>query len=136
VPVQASHRWTGDATELRLELHASSEQAVFAEAFNALRALFEMRDPAGAPVQRRVEAEADDHRTLLAEWLAELVFLVEKERLVLEQVSGVRVLDGQLEATVRARVGDPPHKVKAVAYHDLDLHRDRDGWRGSVVLDV
>jgi SHS2 domain-containing protein len=95
-----------------------------------------MREAGGEPVQRRVEAEADDHRTLLAEWLAELVFLVEKERLVLDQVTGVRVLDGQLEATIKAHAGDPPHKVKAVAYHDLDLHRDRDGWRAAVVLDV
>jgi SHS2 domain-containing protein len=134
--VHASHRWTEDATELRLELHAASEQAVFAEAFQALRGLFGAQDTAGESVQRTVEAEADDHRTLLAEWLAELVFLVEQERLVLDEVRGVRVLDGQLEATVRARRGDPPHKVKAVAYHDLDLHRDRDGWRGIVVLDV
>jgi SHS2 domain-containing protein len=134
--VHASHHWTEDATELRLEVHAPSEQAVFAEAFHALRALFEVLPAGGEAVQRRVEAEADDHRALLAEWLAELVFLVEKERLVLEQVTGVRVLDGQLEATVRAYRGDPPHKVKAVAYHDLDLHRDRDGWRAAVVLDV
>jgi SHS2 domain-containing protein len=134
--VHASHNWTEDATELRLELHAASEQAVFAEAFRALRDLFDGQDTAGEPVQRRVEAEADDHRTLLAEWLAELVFLVEKERLVLTDVTGVRVLDGQLEATVRARRGDPPHKIKGVAYHDLDLHRDRDGWRGRVVLDL
>jgi SHS2 domain-containing protein len=134
--VHASHRWTEDATELRLELHAASEQAVFAEAFRALRSLFDVQEPGGERVQRRVEAEADDHRTLLAEWCAELVFLVEKEHLVLDDVAGVRVLDGQLEATVRARRGDPPHRIKAVAYHDLDLHRDRDGWRGSVVLDV
>ncbi|HSD77886.1 MAG TPA: archease [Solirubrobacteraceae bacterium] len=134
--MQGSHRWTEDAAELRLEVQASSEQAVFAEAFHALRELFAVQETGGEPVQRQVEAEADDHRTLLAEWLAELVFLVEKERLVLDDVSGVRVLDGQLEATVRAHRGDPPHRVKGVAYHDLDLHRDRDGWRGTVVLDV
>jgi SHS2 domain-containing protein len=134
--VQASYSWTGDATELRLELHAPSQQALFSEAFNALRAFFDVPDTTGESVHRRVEAEADDHRTLLAEWLAELVFLVEKERLVLDHLSGVRVLDGQLEATVRARRGDPPHKIKAVSYHDLDLHRDRDGWRGCVILDL
>jgi len=129
-----------DADELRLEVHGPSEQAVFAQAFRALQELFG-NGPAtggtgGQPVQRRVEAEADDHRSLLAEWLAELVFLVEKERLVLDEVAGVRVLDGQLEATVRGRVGDPPHRVKGVAYHDLELHRDRSGWRGCVVLDT
>jgi SHS2 domain-containing protein len=134
--VQPSHRWTEDGAELRLEVHAVSEQAVFVEAFRALRELFAVPEPGGDAIQRRVEAEADDHRMLLAEWLAELVFLVEKERLVLEEVVSVTVLDGQLEATVRARAGDPPHKVKGVAYHDLDLHRDRDGWRGTAVLDI
>ena len=73
---------------------------------------------------------------LLAEWLAELIVLVEHERLVLDSVDGVRVLDGQLEATVHARPGDPPHRLKGVAYHDLELHRDRAGWRARVVLDI
>lgn len=134
--MQPTHRWSEDAAELCLEVYAPSEQAVFAEAFSAVRELFADGEGNGETVQRVVEAEADDHRSLLAEWLAELVFLVEKERLLLEEVHAVRVLDGQLEATVRARRGDPPHRVKGVAYHDLDLHRDRDGWRARVVLDV
>src|SRR4051812_28861934 len=131
-----SHQWSEEVAELRLEVHGPSEQAVFTQAFRALQELFGTEPGAGEPVQRRVEAEADDHRGLLAEWLAELVFLVEKERLVLDDVPLVRVLDGQLEATVRGRRGDPPHRIKSVAYHDLELHRDHSGWRASVVLDT
>jgi SHS2 domain-containing protein len=134
--MQPSHRWSEDVAELRLEVHGPSEQAVFAQAFRALQELFSTDPGPGEVVQRRVEAEAEDHRSLLAEWLSELVFLVEKERLVLDDVASVRVLDGQLEATVRGRRGDPPHRIKSVAYHDLELHRDRSGWRACVVLDT
>jgi SHS2 domain-containing protein len=134
--MQPSHHWSEDVAALRLEVHGPSEQAVFAQAFTALQELFGAEAGNGEPVQRRVEAEADDHRSLLAEWLSELVFLVEKERLLLDEVAGVRVLDGQLEATVRGHRGDPPHRVKSVAYHDLELHRDRSGWRACVVLDT
>src|SRR4051812_38405558 len=106
--MQPSHHWSEDVAALRLEVHGPSEQAVFAQAFTALQELFGAEAGNGEPVQRRVEAEADDHRSLLAEWLSELVFLVEKERLLLDEVAGVRVLDGQLEATVRGHRGDPP----------------------------
>ena len=135
--MQASHRWSEDAAELRLEVHGPSEQAVFTQAFTALCELFPAAEEgADALVQRRIEAEADDHRMLLAEWLAELIVLVEHERLVLDSVDAVNVLDGQLEATVHARPGDPPHRLKGVAYHDVELHRDRAGWRARVVLDI
>jgi SHS2 domain-containing protein len=135
--VHASHRWNEDTGELRLEVHGPSEQAVFRQTFAAVRELFAGGEPsAGQRVQRHVEAEADDHRALLADWVSELVVLVEHERLMLDAVEGVRVLDGQLEATVRARTGDPPHRVKGVVYHDVELRRDRAGWRASVVLDA
>jgi SHS2 domain-containing protein len=133
----SSHKWIEHTAELQLELHATSEAGVFRQAIDALRELLEDEAPEpGAPAQRPVEVEATDRGALLAEWLAELVFLAETEGLVPESVDDLVVGEDSVTGVVRGRLAQPPHLVKAVTYHDLELRRDRDGWRGNVVLDV
>ena len=90
----------------------------------------------GDRAERTVEAEATDRGALLAEWLAELVFLAESDGLVPDEVRDLVVGEDTVTAVVVGRTCEPRHLVKAVTYHDLELHRDRDGWRGNVVLDV
>ena len=136
--MESSHRWIEHTAELQLELHGRSEAAVFRQAVHALRELLEEEDgpAAGARVERPVEAEATDRGALLAEWMAELVFLAETEGLVPDDARDLVVGEDSVTAVVVGRTCEPRHLVKAVTYHDLELHRDRDGWRGNVVLDV
>ena len=136
--MESSHRWIEHTAELQLELHGRSEAAIFRQAVHALRELLEDEEAptTGARVERPVEAEATDRAALLAEWLAELVFLAETEGLVPDEARDLVVGDDSVTAVVVGRTCEPRHLVKAVTYHDLELHRDRDGWRGNVVLDV
>ena len=132
-----SHRWIEHTAELQLELHARSEAAIFRQAVLALRELLEDDGPVtGDRAERSVEVEATDRGALLAEWLAELVFLAETEGLVPDEARDLVVGEDSVTAVVVGRTRAPRHLVKAVTYHDLELHRDRDGWRGNVVLDV
>ena len=135
--MESSHRWIEHTSELQLELHALSEVGVFAQALHALRELLcGDEEPSGERVERTVEAEATDRGALLAEWMAELVFLAETEGIVPDEARNLVVADDSVSAVVVGRMSEPRHLVKAVTYHDLELHRDRDGWRGNVVLDV
>ena len=135
--MEPSHRWIEHTSELQLELHARSEADIFRRAVHALRELLEEDEPAtGERVERTVEAEATDRGALLAEWLAELVFLAETEGLVPDEARDLVVGEDTVTAVVVGRTCEPRHLVKAVTYHDLELHRDSDGWRANVVLDV
>ena len=73
---------------------------------------------------------------LLAAFLEELVYLAETQGLVPERVAGFDLEGTRLRATVEGRLGQPPHLVKAVTYHGLELVREGEGWRARVVLDV
>ena len=135
--MESSHRWIEHTAELQLEIHARSEAGVFRQAIVALRELLEDDQPAsGARAERTVEAEATDRGALLAEWLAELVFLAEADGLVPSEVRNLVVGDDSVTGVVVGTLDEPRHLIKAVPYHDLELRRDRDGWRGNVVLDV
>jgi SHS2 domain-containing protein len=133
----SSHHWIEHTAELQLELHAVSQAGVFQQAVQALRELLEDEDRTpGSAAERSVEVEASDRAALLAEWLAELVLLAETEGLVPESVRNLVVGEDSVTGVVRGRLSEPRHLIKAVTYHDLELRRDRDGWRGNVVLDV
>lgn len=127
------YRWVEHTAELELAIEAASEEAVLAD---ALAAYGELVGPAaGPPAVHEVDIEATDGPALLAAWLEELVFLAETEAFV-PQRADIALRPGGLHARVEGRRGDPPHVVKAVTYHDLELSPAGDGWRARVVLDV
>jgi SHS2 domain-containing protein len=133
----SSHTWIEETAELQLELRAVSQAGIFRQALDALRERLEEEGaPAGPEAERSVEVEATHRAALLAEWLSELVFLAEMEGLVPESVRDLVVGEDTVTAVVRGRLGERRHLIKGVSYHDLELRRDRDGWRAKVVLDV
>jgi SHS2 domain-containing protein len=131
------YRWVDHTAELELRVDASTEQDVFEQALQALGELLgEHSDGDGEPAAFEVDASAPDRATLLAEWLSELVYLVEAEGFVPERVDELALSADSLEASVSGRRASPPHLVKAVTYHRLALE-ERDGaWHATVVLDV
>ena len=133
-----SFRWVEHTAELGLELLAPTRERIFEEGFAALAELLgEGAEAGGDEASQRVEIEASDGATLLADWLAELAFLAETRGLVPVALAELDVAEASLRATVRGRLAHPDHLVKAVTYHGLSLAADSAGhWRGTVVFDV
>jgi SHS2 domain-containing protein len=147
------YRWVDHTAELELRLEANTQEEVFEDALSALRELLveRMAEAPGERGRRELHASAPDRATLLAEWLSELVYLVETEGFVPERVDRISITPSasrtapreslangayDLDASVTGTRGSPPHLVKAVTYHRLEM-TERDGeWRATVVLDV
>lgn len=136
------YRWVEHTGELELEIDAESEERVFADALEALGHLLRGDDeehgrvPAGEPVEHAIEVDGTDRPRLLAAWLGELAFLAETEGLVCDGVTGLRLGDGTLHASIHGHAADPPHLVKAVTYHRLAFEEHEGRWRARAVLDV
>jgi SHS2 domain-containing protein len=130
------YRWVDHTAELELHLEASTEREVFEEALAALGELLAERSPERQGQDVRLDASAVDRPTLLAEWLSELVYLVETESLLPQRVERLKLYEDELEATVVGRRASPPHLVKAVTYHRLEMRQEDGSWRATVVFDV
>jgi len=133
--------------DVGLEVRAESLADLLA---TAARAVFDqmLEDwPAAAEIQEEVLARPaagpeGDLGELLVVWLQELLYRFETRRLV--PLSFDFAAAGPREA--RARVGfgrfDPARhrarlEVKAVTYHELDVHPEPDGsWSARFILDV
>ena len=130
------HRWVDHTAELELELGARDEEGVFVEALGAVAELLSDDEPSGDPVEREVIVDSADRAALLADWIAELLFLAETEALVPVRAAALRLDGNGLRARVEARRGAVRPYVKAVTYHGLVFEPAENGWRARVVLDV
>jgi len=131
------HRYVEHVAELELELEATSEAELFAEALVAFRELVDGLGTRGRRLRREIVLAPEDHpELLLADWLDELVFLAEVEAFVPRELVEVALVGGGLRATADGELGRPRHVVKAVTFEKLELSQTRGRWRGHVVLDV
>ncbi len=130
------YRWLDHTSEAELWIEDESATAVLGEAAIALGDLLS-EHRRGEPVTHRVSVSAGDLPTLLAEWLAELVYLAETDGFVPERIVEMDLADTSLEAVVGGQRTEPQTLVKGVTYHRLEMARDEGGvWRARVVLDV
>ncbi len=115
------------------------------EAFAAAaRAMFEVLadlDDVQERRSREVEVSSDSVDTLLVDWLNELLFLFETERLLLTRFEVRLVQEASLKAIVLGEPVDPSrHRmrmgIKAVTYHMLEVRCGASGCEATVVFDV
>lgn len=90
--------------------------------------------------RRTVRLSGESLEYLLLDWLNELLYLFEHERLLFSTFS-VHVSELNLEAVCQ---GEPidfarhrmEHEVKAITYHRLRVEREGDHWVAEVILDI
>jgi len=118
------------------ELFAAAAEGMFGES----------EDLAEIPAETEwnIEVQADTREDLLRSWLAELLWLWEREEAVPCEFEVREVASEPWRLSARVRGGpappDHPHTgapAKAVTYHELRVWQDEAGlWRAHVVFDV
>lgn len=152
--------------DLGLRVTAETLEGLFAEAGRGLLSILVVNPQAVQPVlSRRIELAADDLQWLLFDWLNELLFTFDTEKLLLCQfeieLAGEIASDAaasgpsrslgsekppsasawQLRALCRGEACDPQrhamdHEVKAITYHGLRVERTEHGWKAEVIVDI
>jgi SHS2 domain-containing protein len=104
-----------------------------------------MVDPAtlSITVERSVSAEAPQLDLLLYDWLSELIYLKDRDRMVFPAAKVVITGTGpfRLAATVHGGVIDPERTAlgadpKAVTFHQFSLEERASGWHARLVIDI
>ena len=134
---RASHRLVEHTGEVQLHIVASDLGSLFEEAGRALGALMMEEAADGTTTELELTVEANGRADLLFEWLNELIYRSEMEKVVFDEFS-VRQISGQrLVAEVRGkRPREIRTAVKAATFHDLSVADTPDGLSATVVLDV
>ena len=90
--------------------------------------------------EREVHVRSDDIESLLAAFLAELLYLFEVGRFMPHRTVVQAVSDNEIRATVHGEPVSPLHDlttdIKAVTHHGLLVEKRDDLWRATVLFDV
>lgn len=127
--------------DLGLRIRSARFDNLLEEAARALFSLFAVNlDQVSSVQERTYVIEGDQPDYLLLDWLSELLYTFETERLLFSRFEA-RFVDGRLSATCRGEAVDPlkhelHHEVKAITYHGLRVEQQADGWLAEVIVDI
>lgn len=127
--------------DLGLRIIAADLPSLFADAARGLTSVIVANIDEVRPVREialSVDGTALDE--LLFDWLSEVLYTFESERLLLSQFD-VQLTPSGLKATAR---GEPldlerhalEHEIKAVTYHGLKVEQTPAGWLAEVIVDI
>ena len=122
-------------------IHGGSMDELLVNAAHALYSIMLRTSGLEERLERVVAVDSPDAETLLIDWLNELIYLFDAERLAfsrfdVEQLSECRLeirCFGESIDTSRHRVA---REVKAATYHAAHIYRTRGRYSAHVILDV
>jgi len=88
-----------------------------------------------------VEVTAEDRETLLVEWLNELLYIFESNRVLLSRFQVQELGETHLVAKSWGEPFDETRHefkddIKAATYHMLKVEKTAEGWEADVIFDV
>jgi len=127
--------------DLGLSITGASEKVLFA---NAAFAVFDIITDLGRvePYEtRRILVEGDSLEDLFINFLREILYLYNGERWLLKEIHIIKIDEKALEAQARGEPFDGQKheickEIKAVTYHQAQVHKTPDGWAARVIFDV
>ncbi|MBP86782.1 MAG: protein archease [Planctomycetaceae bacterium] len=127
--------------DLGLRVTASSREELFAEAARGLFSMMVMNlDDVESVVERTYEIRGDEDDYLLFDWLNELLYTFESEKLLLAGFD-VSIQYGKLQASAHGEIMNltrhqMEHEVKAITYHGLRVEQVDGSWLAELIVDI
>ena len=107
---------------------------------NAMVGMFEgaRYESEGEEIKREIKISSLDLPSLLVDFLSEVLYLCEVNREVYHKVLFKNLTEKELKGIL---IGKPLKRmgvhIKAVTYHDLDIHQKEDKtWQATILFDI
>ena len=133
--------------DLGLRASAATLEELLAEAARGLLDMLVANPSEVRPVQvKEIAIEASEPAYLMFDWLHELLYVFESERLLLSEFD-IRLETGEANAAFRLHANcrgeamdesrhQMEHEVKAITYHGLVVEQTPGDWRATVIVDI
>jgi SHS2 domain-containing protein len=119
-----------------LEVWAPDMAGLLAEAAEGMYALCQVEEDEDAVEKTSIHIAGAQAEQLLVEFLAELVYRMERDRLKFDVLDAVMQGDSAAVEVAGRRIRKQTKEIKAVTYHVLKIEQDAAGLRAVVVFDV
>jgi len=121
--------------------YGKDAKELFSNAALALFSLITEPESIEEKLQLDLEVSSEDMDSLLVEWLNELIYLFDVERILFSRFDIRSLTRNELDATCYGEgIDSMKHKiklgVKAATYHMLKLEQNGDGYKAQIILDI
>jgi SHS2 domain-containing protein len=132
----AGFRELDHTADVELHVWGPDLPAMFEQAARGMYSLAEIKLKAGPGQMHRLELPMTDPETLLVNFLSELLFLVEIENIAFDSFE-IKINNETINAEMYGMPLESQIKhIKAVTYHNLEVHKGPDGIEARIVFDV
>jgi len=131
----------GHTADLALEVEGTSEVDLFTSAAEGLYRAIVRGRLKDRGLHHRVARSAADVEELLVGFLSELLYLYATQAFLAARIEITRWSEQEIEAELVGEAFDPRRHealrdIKAVTYHGLEVVRQGDRWRATIIMDV
>jgi len=97
-----------------------------------------LRFPTGPAKIKKIKVSSSNLETLLVDFLSEVLYLTQVNKEIYTDVKFKKFSDKEISAEIMGRkVERFGEDIKAVTYHNLDVHQKEDGsWEGTILFDI
>lgn len=127
--------------DIGIVAYGSDANELFANAALGLFSLMVNTDSLREDVEHAVQLSAEDEEALLVEWLNELIYIFDVERLAFRRFKIDELTDTTLKARCFGEKVDPQrHKImreiKAATYHMLQINKQNGIYQARIIFDI
>ena len=127
--------------DIRIRMRADTLESLFADAAYGMFDLITGAEAIRPAIPRQVSISANDYEELMVNWLTELLFIFETEKLVFSEFTIEEIDQAHIRATARGETfspgrHEPNMDIKAVTYYGLHVVREDSAWTATVVFDI
>ena len=87
---------------------------------------------------KKIKIKSLDLETLLVDFLSEALYLIQVHKEIHNKIKFIKFSDNELEAELFGQKAERfGEDIKAVTYHNLDVHQEKDGsWQAIILFDI
>jgi SHS2 domain-containing protein len=141
VEVKRAFEIIDHVADVGIVAYGTDVEELFSNAALALFSLITEPESIEEKLHLDLAVSSEGRDRLLVEWLNELIYLFDAERILFNRFDIKRLTHNELKATCYGEGFDPmKHKikigVKAATYHMLKLDKNGDGCKAQIILDI
>ncbi|RLC64860.1 MAG: archease [Chloroflexi bacterium] len=141
VEVKRAFEIIDHVADVGIVAYGKDAKELFSNAALALFSLITEPESIEEKLQLDLEVSSEDMDSLLVEWLNELIYLFDVERILFSRFDIRSLTRNELDATCYGEgIDSMKHKiklgVKAATYHMLKLEQNGDGYKAQIILDI
>lgn len=122
-----------------IEVEADSLEELFLDSAKGMFFLMTEKKEIGEKIEREVNVESHDLDFLLFQWLSELLYISETEKVIFGGFKIMELKENSIKAKClgeRLSQGCIKRLIKAVTLHNLHIVRHNNKWKTKIIFDL